>query len=81
MVATNFRISPSATQYIPYELHEISPISRLSELRTILEREDMAQLKLTWLPAKARLTPACPPKKRYQKTFTGMRFRIGGSKK
>lgn len=81
MVATNFRISPSATHYIPYEMHEISPISRLLELRTILEREDMAQLRLTWIPAKVKLTPACTPKKRYQKTFTGMRFRIGGSKK
>lgn len=81
MVAINFRICTSATQYIPYEMHELSPISRWLEIREMLVREDMAQLRLTWLPAKARLTPACPPKKRYQKTFTGMRFRIGGSKK
>lgn len=81
MVAINFKITTSATQYIPYDMHEISLISRWLEVRDILDREDMAQLRLTWLPAKARLTPACTPKKRYQKTFTGMRFRIGGSKK
>lgn len=81
MVATNFRITTSATQYIPYEMQETNLLSRWLEVREILVREDMAQLRLTWLPAKARLTPACTPKKRYQKTFTGMRFRIGGSKK
>lgn len=81
MVAINFRISTSATHYIPYEMHEINPIKRYLELSKILDREDTAQLILTWLPAKVRLTPACTPKKRYQKTFTGMRFRIGGSKK
>lgn len=81
MVATNFRIGTSATQYIPFEMHEISLISCWLEVREILDREDMAQLRLTWLPAKVKLTPACTPKKRYQKTFTGMRFRIGGSNK
>ena len=81
MVAINFKIATSATQYIPYVMQEINLISRWLEVREILVREDMAQIRLTWLTAKVRLTPACTPEKRYQKTFTGMRFRIGGSKK
>lgn len=78
MPAIRFKISMAATQYIPYEPRGFDLMDRWSELMREL---DMARLRLTWIPANVKLTPACTPKKRYQKMFTGMRFRIGGSKK
>ncbi|MDD5009984.1 MAG: hypothetical protein PHC68_16475 [Syntrophorhabdaceae bacterium] len=49
--------------------------------RPISELRALDSGGLTWLPAKVRSAPACHPEKRYQKTFMGMGFRIGDSKK
>lgn len=43
---------------------------------------DKFYLKLTWkAPAKIRIHKIYIPKKQYQRTFKGIAFRIGGSKK
>lgn len=78
MPAVNSKPGTSTTRYNHYEYREIILIEDRLEKQ---QREDMARLKLTWMPAKVKSTPACTPKKQYQRIFTGTRFRIGGSKK
>lgn len=77
MPVISINIQTAATQYVPETSNPVRSWLKLMEEMS----EDRNQIKLTWIPAKVRSIPVFPMKKRYQKTFTGTMFRIGGSKK
>ncbi len=75
--------SSAATTYFEYAgeyVHET--ITDLYKAIAFLGTGSFRDERLAWEePRKERYVPIHIPEKKYQKMFTGIRFRIGGSKK
>lgn len=75
--------SSATSSGIPYmEIEYKSPFRHWLDVMEILGQEERQQ-RLTWhIPGKPKPAPAFThARKRCQRIFTGLRFKIGGSKK
>lgn len=79
MVDTGYRYN--SCTYTAYPTMERNRFSA-DEFMDLLISLDIFYLRLTWYaPKKSKQIRPYFPRRMYQKSFTGVRFRIGGSKK